>query len=65
VVTATDNSLLCKYDLGNKYFGFLSIPHSADMAGILLSVVKFGSQNAFGLKLCGLSVTAACQFYLN
>jgi hypothetical protein len=41
------------------------IPHSADVAGILLSVVKLGIQNAFGLKLCGFSVTAACQLYLN
>jgi len=40
-------------------------PHSADVAGILLSVVKVGSQNAFGLNLCGFSVTAACQIYLN
>ena len=40
-------------------------PHSADVAAILLSVVKFGSQNAFGLKFCGFSVTEACQFYLN
>jgi len=40
-------------------------PHSADVAGIFLSVLKTWSPNAFGLNLCGFSVTGACQFYLD
>ncbi|HAG82927.1 MAG TPA: hypothetical protein DCL61_17640 [Cyanobacteria bacterium UBA12227] len=37
----------------------LCIPHSADVAGIFLSVVKAWSHNAFSLKLCGFSVTGS------
>ncbi|HLO50005.1 MAG TPA: hypothetical protein VK211_16425 [Kamptonema sp.] len=40
-------------------------PHSADVAWIFLSVVKAWSQYAFGLNLCGFSVTGACQIYLD
>ncbi|CBN59199.1 hypothetical protein OSCI_4070015 [Kamptonema sp. PCC 6506] len=41
------------------------LPHSADVAGIFLLVVKAGSQYAFGLNLWGFSVTGACKIYLD
>ncbi|MCC3532316.1 MAG: hypothetical protein JGK21_30700, partial [Microcoleus sp. PH2017_22_RUC_O_B] len=34
-----------------------SIPHSADVGRIFLSVVKTWKPNAFGLKLCSVSLT--------
>jgi hypothetical protein len=36
-------------------------PHSADVGGIFLSVVKSWSQKVFPFNLCGFNVTGACQ----
>ena|SRR6476469_1760468 len=54
--------------LGSSYSGVLSSddysaynPHSADVGGFFLSVVKSGSQKVFPFNLCGFNVTGACQ----
>lgn len=40
-------------------------PHSADVGGIFLSVVKSGNPKVFPLNLCGFNVTGAAQISRN